>query len=176
MSDTYCALIDVAARPIGVDPDLIEAITLQESGGNPWAYNPEPRYRYLWNVRTRRPFRALTADELASKAPPPDFPCLAGDPDQEWWGQQASWGLMQIMGAVAREHGCDVPYLPQLCEPVLNLSIGCRVVQGLLLWAHGDVALAAGAYNGGKGHPNPLYAAKVLAHYTTLGRAGTVQP
>lgn len=167
------ALIEIAARPLGIDPDLVEAFVLVESSGQPWAWNPEPHYPWLWNVATHRPYR-VTAAEF-SEAPPPDFPCLAGDRDQEWWAQQASWGLLQIMGAVAREHGCDVPFLSQLCDPVTNLSVGCRVLQGLLLWAEGDLAKAAAGYNAGRGGwrapAGQQYAAKVLARLAEVSAA-----
>src|SRR5687767_808548 len=93
------------ARDHGLDPRLLRAQVLQESGGNTWAYNPEQRYRYFWNVKLWKPFREVTDPECSSEFPPVDFPTLAGDRDQEWWAQQASWGLMQVMGAVAREHG-----------------------------------------------------------------------
>ena len=87
----------------GLPPLLITALVEQESAGDPYAWNPEPRYRYLWDVKRNAPFRTPTEAERASEIPPHDFPTLGGDRDQEWWGQQASWGLMQVMGAVARE-------------------------------------------------------------------------
>jgi hypothetical protein len=114
-----------AARRESLDPALVAALVLQESGGDPWAWNPEPRYRWLWDVRQRRPFRRLEDHEVLAEVSPADFPCIAGDPDQEWWGQQASWGLMQVMGAVAREQGVRAPYLTALCDPESNLAIGC---------------------------------------------------
>jgi hypothetical protein len=104
-------LIEEAARTSGLNVDFVTAIVLVESAGDPFAWNPEPRYRALWNVRTKAPFRALTDAEIASEVPPVDFPYLLGGRDQEWWAQQASWGLMQIMGAVAREEGF-APALP----------------------------------------------------------------
>jgi hypothetical protein len=99
----YRSLIEAAAQARNLDPNLVEGLILQESSGNTFSWNPEPRYRYLWNVATHQPFRPLTFAERASEEPPTDFPFLKGDRDQEWWAQQASWGLMQIMGATARE-------------------------------------------------------------------------
>lgn len=144
-----------------VSPNLVEAFIIQESGGNPWAWNPEPRYPYLWNVRTGKPFRALAPGEAAAKTPPADFPVLAGDRDQEWWGQQASWGLMQIMGAFARELGFVGPYLPQLTDARINIFLGCKALASLLKWADGDVRKAAAAYNAGRGN----YKSTVGQHY-----------
>ena len=112
--------------PSTLDAILIVAIIYQESGGNPWAYNPEPRYRWFWNVKIDAPFRAASPSEIASKTPPNDFPCLAGDSDQEWWGQQASWGLMQLMGAAAREQRFRGGYLTELCDPYVNIEFGVK--------------------------------------------------
>jgi hypothetical protein len=161
------AQIVSAARARGLNPDLVEAVVLVESGGNPYAWNPEPHYRYLWNVATRSPFRKMTQDERLSEIPPIDFPTLAGDRDQEFWAQQASWGLMQIMGAVAREAGFVGPYLPQLVDPVLNLQVGTKLLLGHILHFNGDLEKGIAAYNGGRGGydlPAPVrYAQKVLA-------------
>lgn len=145
------ANIELVANAHGVSPDLVEAMVFVESNDNQWAWNPEPRYRWLWNVRLRKPYRSITPAELASKVPPVDFPCLAGDRDQEWWGQQASWGLMQVMGAVAREQGYREPYLTRLCFPLDNLEIGCRHLRMLLTWSGNQTSKALEAYNGGKG-------------------------
>jgi len=150
MSGTLCD-VRQSARDAHLDPALVVALVAQESSGDPWAYNPEPRYRYFWNVRTQSPFRRLTAEEIEREVPPVDFPTIAGDRDQEWWAQQASWGLLQIMGAVARETGFTGRYLTELCDPVLNLTLGCRLLHQLMLWAHGETWQAVAAYNGGRG-------------------------
>lgn len=144
-------LVTRVATAATVPPVFACAIVQVESDGYPYAWNPEPRYRYLVNVRTGKPFRDLEPAEIASAVPPADFPCLAGDRDQEWLGQRASWGLMQVMGAVAREHGFTRPYLPELCDPETNVAIGCRVLRALLNWASGNLARAAAAYNAGRG-------------------------
>ncbi len=94
---------------------IVLALVQVESGYCPDAWNPEPRYNYLWDVKANRPFRRLTSVELASKYPPKDFPAPPGvDPDAEYWGQQASWGLGQIMGANARGLGYQGRFLPGL--------------------------------------------------------------
>lgn len=160
-------LIEREAGAHRLEPDLVSAIVSVESSFNPWAWNPEPHYRYLWNVKTRRPFRRLTPTERATEVPPVDFPYLAGDRDQEWWAQQASWGLMQLMGALARERGFKGLYLTELVDPELNLSLGCGHLASLLAWSKGDEAKALGAYNAGRGGwsgpQGRAYAAKVRA-------------
>lgn len=148
---TWTGDIASAAAPARVPADLIEAIVIVESSGNPHAMNPEPRYPYLWDVAKWQPFRDLSRDELASRVPPPDFHTLAGDRDQEWIGQAMSWGLMQIMGALARELGFRGPYLSELCRVDVNLRLGCLHVGHLLRWANGDERKAIGAYNAGRG-------------------------
>lgn len=161
-------LIEKVSALHGIDPNVVEAVVQKESSYNPVAWNPEPRYRYLWDVRKNAPFRPLTLLELSSKFPPPDFRAIQGDPDQEFWAQQASWGLMQLMGAVVREHGYKEPWLTSLvADPELNLEYGCRHLSGLFKWAAGRYTGLAGqaqsrimlsalaAYNGGKAGNSP---------------------
>jgi transglycosylase-like protein with SLT domain len=156
-------------------PATVMGLVSVESNGNPWAWNPEPRYRYFWDVRKRAPFRPVSQLELSTEVPPDDFPTLAGDRDQEWWGQQASWGLMQIMGARARENGFVGLYLTELCSPSVNLDLGCHALAQDLRWAGGDYERALAGYNGGhsgnstRPFRNQSYATKVLnatRHFT----------
>lgn len=167
-------LIVSMATKFNLDSDLLIAQILVESNNNPYAWNPEPHYRYFWNVKTRTPFRAVHDDEIVSKSAPPDFPMLAGDRDQEWWAQQASWGLMQVMGALARELGFSRPYLTELCDPAQNLEMGCLHLSRLFTWSAGNVDQALSAYNGGRGgnstppFRNQAYASKVKARLATM--------
>jgi hypothetical protein len=175
MMSAYRQVIVTAARATGLDPNLVEAVVWTESGDNPFAWKPEPPYPYFWHVRLRQPFRGVTPAERQAETAPLDFPCLAGSRTQEWWAQQASWGLMQVMGAVAREAGFDGPYLPQLCDPAIGLRYGCQVLAGHLAWAHGNVTQALAAYNGGRGgnsqppYRTQAYADRVLATFGTVG-------
>lgn len=164
MTDAIRRAIGTAAAAHGLDPRVVEALVQVESAGDPFAWNPEPRYRYLWHVRTWQPFRALDRIERHAATPPLDFPALVGDRDQEWWGQRASWGLMQIMGAVAREHGFRGGYLTQLVDPATNLGLGCAHLARLLRWAEGDLVRALCAYNGGpSGNQAPPYRSQAYA-------------
>lgn len=116
----------IAAR-YRLPASLVRAIISVESGWDTTACRFEPHYRYLWDVRRGAPFRRLTAIESASEQAPDDFSAPRGvGRHTEWQHQQTSWGLMQIMGAVAREHGCGVPFLTALCEPSTGLEYGCR--------------------------------------------------
>ena len=144
----WLSAVETCKHP-AVDSGLLLAMIWQESEGNPWAWNPEPRYPWLWNVRTAKPYRAPSAAALANMSPPAGWPCLAGDPDNEWWGQMASWGLLQPMGAVARERGFTGGYLPELCDPQINIRYASAH-----LWAYGylggsnSMAQALTRYNG----------------------------
>ena len=158
-------LIVVAADRFSIQRPLVFAVCEQESSFDPWAWNPEPKYRYLWDVLLGKPFRKLTPAEEASEIPPLDFFSFKGIPaDAEWWGQQASWGLMQVMGAVAREHGFLGRFLSQLCDPPVGLEYGCRHLAGYLK-RFKEPFTALEAFNGGPGAvgKNAKYAGEVLA-------------
>jgi len=142
------AAITTAAQRHGLDPRVVRAQAGIESAWNPWAWNPEPKYRWFWDVRLGRPFRTLDLSEIEREAPPADFHCFAGDPDQEWWGQQASFGILQVMGAVARELGFRGHYLTQLCDLELGLEYGCLKLASELRQT-GDIRSALARYNGG---------------------------
>jgi hypothetical protein len=150
--------VSTAAEKHRLPLKLVLAVIQVESGGDTYAWNPEPKYRYLWDVRNKRPFRPLTRDEILSEVPPFDFYALKGDKDQEYWAQQASWGLMQVMGAVAREHGFLGPYLTELTDPETGLEFGCAHLASQYEWANRDVTKTLAAYNGGhSGNSRPPY-------------------
>ena len=66
-----------------------------------------------------------------------------------------SWGLMQVMGLVARENGFKGKFLSQLCNPKIGLDIGCTHFAKLLRRHNGDHVRGLLAYNGGadEGYP-----------------------
>ncbi len=95
----------------------------------------------------------------------PQFACRAIGNEGEARARAFSWGLMQVMGQVARENNFAAPSFATLCEPSTGLDIGCRVLAAKLAAAHGNVAEALQRWNGGA---NRDYAASVLArvsHY-----------
>ena len=165
------AQIAFAAGEAGLDRRLVAAVVQVESDGNEYAWNPEGHYRWFWNVYTKTPFRVLTDVERGSKYPPTDFPCLAGDRDQEWWGQSASWGLMQVMGAVARESGFKGKYFTSLCRSEVGVEYGCRHLSRLFL-LHGNWPDAIAAYNGGSPRrlPSGQYEPLLLEYVTKVAR------
>lgn len=127
----------IAARH-RLDPDLVTAVCLVESGGRTSAYRYEPAFwmRYL-----------------AGKV--------------EWEGENpervsASYGLLQVMYPVARELGYPRSEAPEgLFVPTCGLEYGCRTLADRMAWAKGDTQAALAAYNGGKSKDNgPGVAAK----------------
>ena len=145
-----------AAAKHGLDPALVCALCEVESSWNPWAVRHEPRYRWLW---------ALTYEDYPME---PHFqseelhlPGYTAITEQIL--QRTSWGLMQIMGAVARERGFR-DWLTGLCDPAVNLEWGCRHLRWMLdhpldyglsitqgpAVLKGTLADLAAAWNGGK--------------------------
>lgn len=150
ISPAIGALIDGAATSHGLEPRVLRALVTVESGGNPWAERYEPAFRYFWDLRHGKPFRRPDTSELASLEAPGDFWPLAGAPEQEWHNQRTSFGLGQVMGAVARELGFRGPYLSELFDPEINLSYTALKLQVELKWAGGNYRSALASYNGGR--------------------------
>lgn len=133
-----------AATAQSLDPALVSAVIEQESGWNPWAMRYEPAFfsKYVASLYTNNKISASEA-----------------------YARGFSWGLMQVMGQVARETGFDAPFLAALCDPEQGLAIGCKVLRKKFDAMAGDTTRALLAWNGGA---NPSYAAQVLArrpHY-----------
>lgn len=144
MISLYRKEILAAAAAYQLSPDLVEAITVVESSGKPYAYRYEPAFwaRYM----AHDPRWTLANPERVA----------------------ASYGLMQVMFPVAQEIGFDHMDPEYLFVPAIGLEFGCRKFASLLRWAEGDVTRALAAYNGGqRGNVAPpfrnqAYADKVL--------------
>ena len=128
-----------AAGEFGLDSRLICALCEVESSWIPWAVRHEAGYEWLVGFK---------------KAELRDMPVSFMDIKQQWWkphpklarimplysadliqtellAQQTSWGLMQIMGATARERGFR-SWLTELCDPAVNLEWGCRHLRWMI--------------------------------------------
>jgi soluble lytic murein transglycosylase-like protein len=132
------------AAAYSLDQALICAVVEQESAWNPWAMRYEPGFfaKYVAAPYTNNKVSASEA-----------------------YARGFSWGLMQIMGQVAREHGFAEPYLSALCDPADGLDLGCKIFRKKLEAADNDVVRALQAWNGGG---NAAYASQVLSrrpHY-----------
>lgn len=122
----------------GIDPALVCAVCDHESGGwNPWAIRYEPAFydRYIESMK------GISQTEKTARA--------------------FSYGLMQVMGQVARELGFGGKYLTELCDPLNNLNVGCKKLKRCLDAADGNVTEALLKYNGGA---NLAYPGLVLKH------------
>ncbi len=151
--------VSLAAQRYSLDPILVAAVVTQESAGWPDAFRPEPGWKWYWDVKYNKAFRKLYQSEVGALHAPEDFHSLMGTSDQEWLLQRSSFGLMQIMGAVARELGFRAPYLSALFDPIENLQWGCmKLGQLTSLYAGGAVS----AYNAGLPQPGSSYEASVL--------------
>jgi soluble lytic murein transglycosylase-like protein len=133
-----------AATAQSLDPSLVCAVIEQESGWNPWAIRYEPLFfsKYVASLYTNNKISATEA-----------------------YARGFSWGLMQVMGQVARETGFDALFLSALCDPEQGLAIGCKVLRKKFDAMAGDTTRALLAWNGGA---NSTYAAQVIArraHY-----------
>lgn len=128
-----------AATAQSLDPALVCAMAEQESGWNTWAVRFEPAFfaKYVASLYTNN---KVTASEAYARG--------------------FSWGLMQVMGQVARETGFDAPFLSALCDPEQGLAVGCKVLRKKFDAMGGDVTRTLLAWNGGA---NIAYPEQVLA-------------
>jgi soluble lytic murein transglycosylase-like protein len=111
----------------GVDPFLIAAICQQESSGNIYAQRFEPNYRWYYEVDScARRIRCSVSTETA--------------------GQQTSYGLMQVMGAVMRENGF-AGWFGQAFDPYTNIEYGAKHLAKFL--KKYDPPSAIASYNAG---------------------------
>jgi len=110
-----------AAGRYGLDPRLICALCEVESGWNPRAVRHEEGYRWLWGLlRESEEIKPTVLEQLSGCTITTERIC-----------QQTSWGLMQIMGATARERGFT-GWLTELCDPAVNLEWGCKHLRWMI--------------------------------------------
>jgi soluble lytic murein transglycosylase-like protein len=137
--ENLLALARETAAAHALDAALVCAVIEQESAWNPWALRYEPAF-YARYVAPLCAGNALTPTEAQARA--------------------FSWGLMQVMGQVARENGFAGRYLAELCDPAAGIAVGCAVLAKRLATAKGDLIRGLLAWNGGG---NAAYPAQVLA-------------
>lgn len=130
------ALIIERASAVGLPPEIVRAMVLQESGGNPWACRYEPGF-----------FRRYLEGKPLNFVPP------GYSEETERTGRATSWGLLQVMGETARCNGFR-GWLPQLCDPETGLTVGCIFLGRLRdrFFAKGGWTAVVRAYNGGPGN------------------------
>lgn len=152
------SVLQKAAADAKVDPFLVGAVAMTESSWNPAATRFEPDYPYLWQ--------------------PLAWAVRVGIPEEEETKQQkTSYGLMQVMGGVARRYGFSARSLVELCRPEVGAALGCRHLAGFLAH-HADRSDAIASYNAGSPrknadgtYSNQAYVDAVLAHEAELKRS-----
>jgi hypothetical protein len=112
---------DTASRN-GLDAAIVCAVVEQESA---------------WDCRAMRYESAFRAKYVSP---------LGLSPTEEI-ARSISWGLMQVMGQVAREHGFTERFLSALCEPEAGIAVGCTVFAAKLALAERE--LSAESAHGG---------------------------
>lgn len=136
-------LIALAKKKAGehlLYPELICGIIEQESNWNTWAMRYEPLFYQKYIAPLIQRGESINQTEAHARA--------------------TSWGLMQVMGEVARENGFGWPHLSELCDPFVGLEEGCSIFGRKLAAAEGNVRNALLLWNGGG---NPDYPAQVIA-------------
>lgn len=129
------ALARTTAVRHSLDAALVCAVVEQESSWDTHAIRYEPGFR----TRYVAPFGLPPTEEVA---------------------RSISWGLMQVIGQVAREHGFGGKFLSALCDPERGLDIGCAALAAKLKSADGNLTRALELWNGGA---KADYAAEVIA-------------
>jgi soluble lytic murein transglycosylase-like protein len=138
-----------AAGAYDLDPAIVMAVVMTESGGCQYAARYEATFKNLLDPERMRP--------------------LGCSIDTETMLQKTSFGLMQVMGAVLREKGFR-GWLTEILDDVdAQLDYGCRHLARFLKM-HGTIEKALASYNAGspRVHPdgklvNINYVEKVLA-------------
>lgn len=154
MTQVHQPLIISTAKKHLINPNLVTAIVGIESAYNTDAVRYESHYKWLYKP-----------DEFAKQ--------LGLSVETESELQKFSYGLMQCMGAVARENGFSGP-LFRLCRPDLGLEYGCAHFAKYFR-KYNDLKRTLAAYNGGPGailadgtFKNESYVNKVMEKYLSL--------
>lgn len=123
------------AKEYSIDPVVLAAVIHTESRGDMWSTRQEENYRYPVHPRE-------WADRLGISY------------HTELTHQGTSWGLMHVMGGVAREYGFD-GQLPQLIVPELSMKYGCKHLRNKAQKYGSDPCVLYAAYNGGSPRYTP---------------------
>jgi soluble lytic murein transglycosylase-like protein len=127
MAKSYQDLVQGICKVYQIDPKWMKAMIQVESAWNPYVVRYESNYGYLYK--------------------PQDFLKSLISLNTEIACQKMSWGLGQIMGAVAREQGFK-GNMPELVQAELNMKHMCIRLAELKKKSQDPDAIFAG-YNGG---------------------------
>lgn len=147
-------LINSISAEYDMDADLITAMVSVESGGEECAVRYEPHYKWLEDPEKWAALNHITVDT-------------------EVTNQKTSWGLMQVMGGVARELD-HTTHLTKLCIPKVGLTLGIRKLKSLQR-QYSKFEDAISAYNQGSPRAditgvyyNQSYVNEVMKRYNYL--------
>lgn len=121
-------VVSIKALSYGIDPFLAQAIAQIESNLDPWKMRYEEKWMYFYlpaQYSKNLGISVLTERTL----------------------QQFSYGLMQVMGSVARELGFDRELI-KLCDPEIGAQYGCMKLSDLKKKYSDELDLIS-AYNAG---------------------------
>lgn len=148
----FWALLGEACGQYAVDRYLLAGLVCHESGAQPYAIRVERGFfrRYQQGIVDVILHNTFGGDDRWVT-----YPDLIS----------ASYGLCQILYATALEHGAQLSYPTELCDPRTNLYLGARILSAHLRDTRSDVGAALLRYNGGG---NRAYPGLVLAWRTHL--------
>lgn len=153
LSEKYEALIRKYAAENALSPSLVAAVCMQESGFEPDRPRYEPKWLYLY-LPSVYAHKLRITDETEIQL------------------QKFSWGMMQVMGSVARELGYD-NHLQKLSGAELGILFGCKKL-GSLTKKYADTRDVVSSYNQGMPlkdstgkYKNEAYVNAVLNYKTT---------
>ena len=139
-----------AAETEGIDPLMLYAVALAESGRSPEPGQIEP-WPWALNIEGR-PFFATSREEATN--------LLAAH-----HGKSIDVGLLQVN---ARWHGHRVDRLELLLDPETNLGVGAAILKEALALAPGDLTAGIGRYHSARPERAKAYARTVLSIYRHL--------
>lgn len=117
---------------------VLDAVIAQESAGNPDAYRFEPGFYEHY-------IKGVNPAQLGGHWP------IEVSADTERFARSFSWGLMQVMGQVAREMGFAGSSFATFARcPEIGVDFGARHLKAMLN-RYGSLPDALSAYNAG--HP-----------------------
>lgn len=138
------------AHQYELDPALVCAMCHHESGGwRPSAVRYEPAFydRYIRPMERVERFGSSISEVTERHL------------------RAMSFGLMQVMGQVAREHGFMGEYLTDLCSPDIGIEYGCRRLRQAFDRRGNETRLALLDYNGGANPAYPDFVLRYLDEY-----------
>lgn len=150
-------------RPIeknyNLPKNVLPAIIMKESSWNDNVVRYEPHYAWVCDVKG-------FAKRINSSEP------------TEQIMQMTSWGLCQVMGAVAREYNYQ-GWLTDLLKPELNIRYGALHLKQLLTRNPAGITDAISSYNQGSPRKDPkgkylnqAYVDSVLAFKAEIDKSG----